>query len=464
MEKVTVEQDMHALTPQEETYELKKDKVEIILQALDVADVSGVREHVEDMHAADVAEFLNVISNNQRREFIEIIRDDFDPEILVELDPDIKDNVVEVLGAEQSAEAIATLEHDDAVQVIEDLEQSNQDEILEAIPQEQRDTIEEGLSYPEESAGRLMHTKYVAAGENWDVGSAIDYLRSSDDLPEVFYSIFVVDKESVPVGSVLISKAIRNNRDVKIKDIMEDKIYTIKDQMDQEEVAYTFRKYALASAPVVNGDGKMVGVITIDDVVDIMKEEAEEDILHLGGVKEADLYAAFVETSMHRFPWLLVNLVTAIAASAVIAMFAASIEQLVALAVLMPIVASMSGNAGTQTLTIAVRSIATKELTETNAKRIVIKEVLASAVNGLLFAGIVGLVSYFYYDDLYLSLVFAFSIAAALILAALSGALVPLGLVRMGVDPAIASGVFLTTITDISSFFIFLGLASIWLL
>jgi magnesium transporter len=446
------------------SYALSSDQVEFILHALQQGDEARVLNHVSKMHAADITELLTVITQAQRVSFLSVIGDDLAPEVLIDLEGEIKEQVLEMLGAQQSADAISQLEYDDAMQVMEDLQLAAQEEILEAIPQDQRTELEIGLSYPNDSAGRLMDTNYVAAPASWTVGKTIDYLRSAEDLPDTFYSLYVLDRQNRPIGSLLVSQAIRSARDVKIKSLLEKKLYTISHLMDQEEVAYIFRKYALASAPVIDSDGRIVGVITVDDVVDVIEEEAEEDILHLGGVGEIDVSSAYLETAKGRFPWLFINLLTAIAASGVIALFAESIEQLVALAVLMPVVASMAGNAGTQTMTVAVRALATKELTDTNARRVVRKEILAAAVNGLLFALIVAGVCYGFYGDAYLSGVIGISMFCALILAAFSGALIPLCLVRAGVDPAISSSVFLTTVTDISAFFIFLGLASLWLL
>ena len=437
-----------------------------IADALDQGDQARVLDHVKEMHAGDITELLQQITSDQREQLVSIIQPTLDPNILVDLDPEIKDEVISHLGTEDSAAAITQLEHDDALQVMEDLEQHSQEEILDAIDnQEHREALEQGLAYPEDAAARIMNPHYVAVPESWTVGKTIDYLRKEEDLPDDFYSMYVVDEDNKPVGYVLVSRAMRSKREVKLKDIMEAGLRTVNATTDQEDVAYMFQKYGFVSVPVVDDNGRIVGIVTLDDVVDVIREEAQEDIMHMGGVSgETDFYSAPIRTAIHRMPWLLVNLGTAIAASAVIALFEDSIERLVALAVLMPIVASMAGNAGMQTLTIAVRAIATKELTGTNAARVVRKEILAALANGIFFGVLTGIATMVIYQNTELSIIFAASMAVALIIAAFAGALIPLFMVRMGTDPAVTSVVFLTTVTDIAAFFIFLGLASMWLL
>lgn len=447
----------------ENEYEVSTELIASIRDALQAEKPKQVQKLLKDQHSADVAEIIALLKPQERKYFIDAIRDEFDPEILVELEDGVVEEVVDNLGVEDSAAALSQLDSEDAVAVIEELEEQGQQEILEAIPLEQREELSEGLAYPEDSAGRLMSKGYVAIGENWNVGKVIDFLRSQEEIPEDFYSIFVVNKKGVPTGYVMVSRILRCTRDVKIAEIMEPKVRVVTPDMDQEDVAYMFRKYAIASAPVVDEDGVMQAVLSLDEVVDIIDEEAEEDLLRMGGVASDDLYAAYAKTAKQRFPWLFINLLTAIAASAVIAAFDGAIEQLVALAVLMPIVASMAGNAGTQTMTIAVRAIATKELSAANALGVMGKECLAAALNGLLFAAIVFVACFVFYDNQQLATIFALATFAALLIAALAGASIPLALARVGVDPAVASGVFLTTVTDMSAFFIFLGLAAWWL-
>ncbi len=444
-----------------ESYGLSDELSKEILKALETKKRANLKKLLEPLHTADIADFIERISPSQRRSFIKFIRKDFDPEILVEINHSAKEDVFEILGAKHSAEAINTLETDDAVEVMEDLTDEEQQVILEEMPEKDREQMEESLSFPEDSAGRLIDKKIVCVPEFWTVGQTIDFLRSNKDLPSDFYQIFVSDPKMKPVGGVLLSHILRSNRTAKIKEIMNEDLKTISAEMDQEDVAFVFRQYGLVSAPVVNEEGRMIGIITVDDIVHVIEEEAQEDILHLGGVSETDIHTSFKETTMSRFPWLIANLVTAIVASVVIALFEGTIEKLAALAVLMPIIASMGGNAGTQSITVTVRALATKELTSTNMMRVVKKEVIVGGLNGIMFAVITGSLSYFWYGNLGLSLVFAIATVFTLLLAGLSGTLVPVGLVKIGVDPAIASSVVLTTITDIVAFGVFLGFATI---
>ncbi|PIR37634.1 MAG: magnesium transporter [Alphaproteobacteria bacterium CG11_big_fil_rev_8_21_14_0_20_39_49] len=458
-EKVEIEKDDASATANE-SYGISDELSKELLEALEGKQRAVVKGLVDPLHSADIADFIEKISPEQRRSFVKYIRKNFAPEILVEINNSAKEDVIGVLGARKSAEAINTLENDDAVEVMENLTQAGQQVILEEMPENKREQMEESLSFPEDSAGRLLDKKIVCVPEFWTVGQTIDFLRSNKDLPRDFYQIFVSDPKMKPVGGVLLSHIMCSNRSVKIKDIMSENLKTIKANMDQEEVAFIFRQYGLVSAPVVNEDGRMIGIITVDDIVHVIEEEAQEDILRLGGISETDIHTGFAETTMSRFPWLIANLVTAIIASVVIGLFEETIEKLAALAVLMPIVASMGGNAGTQSITVTVRAIATKELTSTNMMRVVKKELLVGGLNGIMFAIITGILSYAWYGSLGLSLVFAIATIFTLLLAGLSGTLVPVGLVKLGVDPAIASSVLLTTITDIVAFGVFLGFAT----
>jgi magnesium transporter len=448
----------------EAVYGLSSDLIKSIDEALEEKDKPALKELISDIHVADVADYIDSANHDNRRQLIEFIRDDFDPEILVEIASSVREEIIDLLGTKSSANAIIGLETDDAVDVIEDLREENQQELLEAIPDEQRAELEEGLAYPEDSAGRLLEKGIVSVPEFWTVGQTIDHLRKTKDIPQDFYEVFVVDPKLKPVGGVLLSRMMQSNRNVKMNDLMETDIKLIHSGMDQEEVAFIFRQYGLVSAPVINDDGRMIGVISIDDVVNVIEEEAEEDIMRLGGVRQDDFHTGSWVTMKRRFPWLLVNLFTAIAASIVIGLFEDSIQRLAALAVLMPIVASMGGNAGTQTLTVAVRAIATRELTGTNALRVVSKEILVGTFNGMAFAVVAGAASYIWYDNLLLSIILALATIVTLVIAGLSGALIPLGLTRAGVDPAIASSVVLTTITDIVGFGLFLWLGAMILL
>lgn len=449
---------------EENSYGVTSEQLKEITEALDSGKKQAVQELLMPLHAADIADVIDMLSSEYRAMFVEILRKDFNPEILLELDSGVKEEIIGLLGAKKSAEAIIALEMDDAVDVMEDLAAENQQEILEALPEQQRADLEEGLAYPEGSAGRLLEKKIVSVPQFWTVGQTIDFLRKAEDLPKDFYQIFVVDPKLNPVGAVLVSQVMCSNRPTKMKDLMKTDLKLIRTDMDQEEVAFIFRQYGLVSAPVVNEEGRMVGVITVDDVVHVIEEEAQEDIMRMGGVSETDLHSGFSQTVKKRFPWLLINLITAVAASVVIAMFEGEIEKLAALAVLMPIVASMGGNAGTQTLTIAVRAISRKELTGANAVRVVTKEALVGIINGMMFAVIAVVAIFIWYDNLLLSLIFGAAMVATLLLAGLAGALIPLGLEKAGIDPAIASGVFLTTVTDVVAFGAFLGMAALILL
>ncbi len=443
-------------------YSLPSAVADSLTRALDREDKAQVHKLLAAIHGADIAEYLQQVPQEKRERLLPMIPTEMHPEMLLHLEHDLRDAIIALLGTPVSAQAIEKLESDDAVQVMEDLGESDQQDILEAMEDPgQRRLVEESLACPEETAGRLMNPKYVAIPRDWNVGDTIDFLRDNPELPDDFYNIFIVDQADKPVGYVLVSRVLRSQREVKISDIMEQDLRTVATDTDQEDVAFLFRKYGLTSAAVTNDAGQMAGVVAVDDIVDVVDEEAEEDIMRMAGVKATDMHASFVETAWHRFPWLFVNLLTAIAASVVIAFFDGAIERLVALAVLMPIVASMAGNAGMQTLTVAVRALATRELTFGNAVRVVRKELFASCVNGVLFGVMVWLLAWLIYQDGWLAIIFGVSVALSLAIAALAGIMIPLLLVRKEVDPAVASSVFLTTVTDISAFFLFLGLATL---
>lgn len=451
-----------------EGFELDRAVVDAVEDAIERDDHEEVRALLEPVHDADVADLLQNLSSDERRAVVEALRQDFPPDVLAELDERVRDEVIEELGIAETVNAVRELETDDAVHIISELEEDQQELVLKAIPAQDRTLIEEALAFPEYSAGRLMRRELVAVPVFWSVGDTVDHLRTTaeanpDALPDEFFDIFVVDPGHRPVGSVSLSRMLRARRAQPMTDIMSTDLKVIDATTDQEDVAFLFRQRDLTSAPVVDAGGRLVGVITIDDVVDVIDEEHEDDIMRLGGVREDDLYSASIETAQSRFTWLLVNLGTAILASAVIGLFDATIEQMVALAVLMPIVASMGGNAGTQTLTVAVRALATKELTEANALRVIGKEVLVGAMNGFLFAVITGIIAWAWFRDAGLGLVIGLAMIVNLIVAGLFGAVIPLALDRMKIDPAIASAVFLTTVTDVVGFFAFLGLGA-WLL
>ncbi len=420
---------------------------------------------VKEMHNADIAEIIQNLDDDNRGKFIVNIKDSFDPEILTYLNESLREDVIEKIDIKKLASDVSELDIDDAVDVVEDLEESDQETFLSSIPDSERKLIEEGLNYPEDSAGRLMQRKYVAVDNSWNVGNAIDYLRKeTENLPEDFYDVYLVDKADKVTGIVPLGRLMSSKREVILNKIQNNKTRTIKVLTDQEEVAYQFTKYAMVSAPVVDDQDSIIGSITVDDVVEVIEEEREEDILKLGGVGQIDIFEDLINTIKSRFSWLLVNLLTAVAASIVIIFFQASIEKVVALAVLMPIVASMGGNAGTQTMTVAVRALATKELTPTNAIKIIIKETFVGGINGIIFALIVGIISTYWFNDNLLGIIIASAMIINLVIAGLVGTLIPISLNKINIDPALASGVILTTITDVFGFLSFLGLASIFLI
>lgn len=458
-----------AASAKEDGFELSAAFVIDFAEILGTGDKAAVSSLFASLHFADAADLIERLTSDQRAALFEIASDVIAPETLAELDETVRDQAIGHLGTEGVAEVVPEMDTDDAVSFVEEMDAADRREVLDALSAEDRALIEEGLSYPEDSAGRLMQREIVKVPEHWSVGETIDAIRHNADddtgmeLPDTFYDIYVVDPAMRPIGAVPLYRLLQSRRPVLVADIMDPKLKLISATTDQEDVAFLFRQRDLTSAPVVDDADRLVGVITIDDVVDVIHEEHEEDIMRLGGVREDDLYAAVLATTRSRFSWLLVNLLTAILASVVIGLFGATIERMVALAVLMPIVASMGGNAGTQTLTVAVRALATRELTADNALRVVGKEVLVGVLNGMLFAIITGLVAWGWFNDPGLGAVIAMAMVVNMVVAGLAGASAPLLLERAGIDPAVASSVFLTTITDLVGFFVFLGLGA-WLL
>jgi len=433
-------------------------------EAILAGDVARVRRLARPLHHSDQADLIERFNPTLRKAFIEIMRGRLDPEVLTELDESVREDVVAQLGAEATAAAMSELDTDDAVHILEDLDQDVQQQVLDALPAEDRALVEENLGYPEDSAGRIMQRELVAIPAFWTVGETIDHMRESKDLPDDFYDIVVVDPRHQPVGTIPLNKILRTRRPVRVRQIMAATMFPIPAATDQEEVARLFRDHDLVSAPVIDDSGRLVGIITVDDVVDVIDEEAEEDLMLLAGVGETDVYRALIATAQSRFSWLAVNLVTAILASVVIGLFEGTIREIVALAVLMPIVASMGGNAGTQTLTVAVRALAMRELSRQNAWRFVFKELFVGGINGILFAVLAGICAGLWFQSVPIGGVIAAAMVVNLVVAGLSGTLIPLGLERVGVDPAIASSVFLTTVTDVIGFLAFLGLATVFLL
>lgn len=435
--------------------------VRSVVDAVDRADAPQARELVLPLRPADLAELFELLRNEEREVLVGMLGSDLNPEVLSELDESVRDHVIELLDPKDIAAALTEMDSDDAVYLLEDMDEAEQRLILDQLPASERAALEQSLDYPDYSAGRLMQRELVAVPPYWDIGQTIDYLREAKELPDEFYEIFVVDAAYKPSGTVPLSRVMRTKRPVKISDIMETEQTLIPVGMDQEEVALQFSKYDLISAAVVDEAGRLVGVITVDDIVEVISEEAAEDIRLLAGVGEEAISDTVLQTSRSRVPWLLVNLVTAVIAASVIALFDGTIEQMVALAVLMPIVASMGGNAGTQTMTVTVRALATRDLVPFNASRTILREFWVGIVNGCIFALLLGVLVALIFGNQWLGVVFASAMMINLVVASLTGILVPLGLDKAGADPAVSSAVFVTTMTDVVGFFSFLGLAAL---
>lgn len=447
--------------PEDEVYELAPKAVSAILSAVEHGDKARLSELMDPLHPADIADVLEQITASDRRDLIRLYDREFDGDILSELDESVREEIIDVLKPDVLAEAVRELESDDVVDLVEDLDEPQQEAILEVLEDADRVAVEQALAYPEDSAGRLMQRETAWAPEHWNVGQCIDYLREAEELPEQFYHVILVDPKMRPVGNVTLGRIMSSRREVLLKDIVEDVFQVIPVTQDEEDVAYAFNQYHLISAPVVDESDRLVGVITIDDAMAVLDEEHEEDILRLAGVSEGSLTDTVSETARQRFPWLGVNLLTAIVASAVIALFEGTIEKMVALAVLMPIVASMGGNAGTQSLTVAVRAIATKDLTGANVWRVIRREVLVGLLNGLAFAVVMGGIGILWFGSADLGYIIAAAMVINLVVAGLAGTVVPVLMEKIGVDPALASGTFVTTVTDVVGFFAFLGLAAL---
>ncbi len=449
------------------TYALDPKTTSAILYAVDIDDRAKLTELMEPLHAADIADLLEQMNAFDRSRLVRLYDQEFDGDILSELDESIREEVISVLKPEVLAEAVRDLDSDDVVDLVEDLDAPQQEAILDALEDTDRVAVEQALAYPEYSAGRLMQRELVMAPDHWTVGEAIDHLRSvsEETFPEQFYHVTLVDPRLHPVGNVTLGKLMRSRREVQLVDIIEETFQIIPVMQDESEVAYAFNQYHLISAPVVDEEGRLIGVITIDDAMAVLDEEHEEDILRLAGVgEESSLSDNIAATTKQRLPWLAVNLATSIVASMVIAQFEMALAQIVALAVLMPIVASMGGNAGTQSLTVAVRAIATKDLTGANVWRVIRREVLVGLINGLIFAVVMGIVGVIWFGSPALGYVIAAAMVVNLIIAGLAGTAIPVILDRIGIDPALASGAFVTTVTDVVGFFAFLGLAALVLL
>jgi len=441
---------------------IRADFLDHIISCIASKDVEALAYAVANLHESELGDVIEALDSEDRRELVILLGDRFDFSALTEVDEAIRMDIIDALPNDQIANAVQALDSDDAVYILEDLEEEDQAEILAKLPFTERIRLRRSLDYPEESAGRRMQTEFVAVPPYWSVGQTIDYLRDSEDLPHTFAQIFVIDPTFHLVGAIDLVQFLRAPRPVNVEEIMHETRHAIPAEMDQEEAAQIFERYDLLSAAVVDENERLVGVLTIDDVVDVIQEEAEEDLKRLGGVGDEELSDSVIETTRSRFLWLLVNLGTAILASLVIGLFDATITQMVALAVLMPIVASMGGNAGTQTMTVAVRALATRDLDIYNASRIIRRELTVGFINGIVFAAVIGIVASLWFWNISLGLVIGMAMIVNMVCAALAGILIPLLLDRVGADPAIASGVFVTTVTDIVGFFAFLGLAAWW--
>jgi magnesium transporter len=425
-------------------------------------DTLVLKQDVVSLHQSELGDLLEALLPEQRRALVALLGTDFDFTALTEVDEAIRMEIVDAMPNEQIAQAVQELDSDDAVYILEDLDEEDQEEILAQLPFTERIRLRRSLDYPEETAGRRMQTEFVAVPPFWTVGQTIDYMREDQNLPDNFYQIFVIDPTFKLLGAVDLDRILRTKRAVKIEEVMHETRHAIPATMDQEEAAREFEQYDLLSAAVVDENERLVGVLTIDDVVDVIQQEAGEDLLRMGGVGDEELSDTVRATSRSRTPWLLVNLGTAFLSATVIGLFDATIEQMVALAVLMPIVASMGGNAGTQTMTVTVRALATRDLDIYNAGRIIRREAAVGLINGVVFAILIGLVAGLWFQNPGLGAVIAMAMVINMMAAALGGILIPLLLDKSGADPAIASSVFVTMVTDVIGFFSFLGLATIW--
>jgi len=425
-------------------------------------DTLTLKRYVDDLHQSELGDLLEALQPDQRHALVELLGADFDFSALTEVDDTIRAEIVDSLPNEQIAQAVQELDSDDAVYILEDLDEDDQNEILSQLPFTERIRLRRSLDYPEETAGRRMQTEFVAVPPFWTIGQTIDYMREDNNLPDRFSQIFVIDPSFKLLGAIDLDQILRTKRGTKVEEVMHETRHAIPATMDQEEAAREFEQYDLLSAAVVDENERLVGVLTIDDVVDVIQQEAEEDLMRMGGVGDEELSDTVFATSRSRVPWLLVNLFTAFLAASVIGLFDRTIEHIVALAVLMPIVAGMGGNAASQTMTVTVRALATKDLDIYNAWRIIRREMGVGSINGIVFAILIGAVAALWFHDANLGGIIAAAMIINMFVAAVAGILIPLLLDRLHVDPAVASAVFVTTVTDVVGFFAFLGLATWW--
>jgi magnesium transporter len=448
-------------TFRDENGHLSTEWLERLRDHLVAGETHDVADLMEPLHAADAGDVLEALDNDERVRLVQMLGDKFDYLALTEVDDTVRSELLEELPAGDVARGMATLDSDDAVYILEDIDSEDREEILAQMPAFERLSLKRSLDFPEESAGRRMQTEFIAIPPFWTVGQTIDYMRSEQDLPDEFFQLYVVDPSYQVLGTIPLDKFLRSKRDVRVEDLMGD-ILTVDATEDQEEAARIFERYDLVEVGVVDENHRLVGVLTVDDMVDVIHEEATEDIKLMGGVGDEEISDSVFRAVRSRAPWLVVNLFTAILASTVISLFDASIEQMVALAALMPIVASMGGNAGTQTMTVTVRALATRDLDRNRMRRLIVREVSGGFLNGCIFAVLIGLVTAARYLNPGLGVVIGMAMIINMIAAGTAGILIPLTLDKLKVDPAIASSVFVTTVTDVVGFFAFLGLAGLW--
>jgi len=440
--------------------------INALMDSINLNLVDKTQSLLSDLSSGEIANIIEQLDASDRKKLIFFLGSSIVPEIILELDKDIRKEIISVVGEHTFLNVVSKLDTDDLIVVLEEVDEDKRGQYLKLLPKKsQRELVKKGLKFPEDTAGRIMSTNVVSVSASWTIGKTLKFLRQKKELlPDDIFEVYILDSKKKPVGTLNLNTLVRSSPNTTVKDIMNTQFKTIPIDTDQEEIALGFKQNNLISAPVVDKSGKIVGQINSDDIIDIIEEEAEEDLLRLSGVQSGHIYSAVLQTIKSRFTWLLINLFTAIAASFVIAIFESSLKQVVALAILMPIVASMGGNAGTQTLTVAVRALALREITRANALRVIGKEFVVGAINGLIFAVIIGTIASYWFEMPLLGFVIAAAMILNLVIACLSGILIPLILDKTGVDPAIASTVLLTTITDIFGFFTFLGLGTIYLL
>ena len=444
-------------------FEFNKEYIKVVTDKISSNDASFITNSFKEMHPADAADIIEHLGQNDRENLIKLNNFKIDPEVFVEINESVQSEVIKYLSRDSIVYILKNLESDDSIKVLENLDEKNKNDILRSLPPKDRFVLLESLSYPEDSAARIMQREFTAIPSNWSVGQTIDYLRENKDLPEEFLEIFIVDNEFKPIGTVSSSKVLRTSREAKMISIMNESQLSIPVDMDREEVGHLFENYNLNSACVVDKNNKLVGMITSDDILTVLREEAEEDALRLAGVGNEEITDGILKKTKRRFTWLLLNLFTAVIASVVIGFFQEDIEKVVALAVLMPIVASMGGNAGMQTLAVTIRTIATNELTKNNFSQNIVKEFSIGILNGIIFAIISAVIVQLWFKDTTLSLIISIAMILNMIVAGLFGILVPVSLKKMNIDPAIASSVFVTTITDVIGFVSFLGVGAYFL-